>query len=299
MRDTLSELIASSAEANDKVIVLTGDHGYALFDEVNKRASSQLINVGVAEQLLVSVAAGLAMQGFRPIIYGLASFLPMRAVEQIKIDICQAKLPVVLLGDGAGLVYSTLGFSHQCGEDIGCLRTLPHMRIFSPCDAYELETCFRLAFDEPTPAYIRIGKADRKPAHDKVLLNTLPNLTHQSDNNDIALVATGSMVHIATEQARLHNLSCFSVPQLKPFKGKHLEPLRKYRRLICIEEHFRVGGLCSTLLDAFVENGTRPPEIRSLALDEKFTEECGSHQHALSEHGLSDAQIPARLQALL
>src|SRR5205823_12445088 len=143
-----------------RVLLLTGDHGYALFDEFRRVCPAQYINAGVDEQNMVGVAAGLAKGGFRPVVYGLSAFVPVRVLEQIKLDVCYERLAVVFVGDGAGVVYSHLGSSHQSTEDIAALRALPHMAILSPADAAEMAACLALAFAADGPVYVRMGKAD-------------------------------------------------------------------------------------------------------------------------------------------
>ena len=142
MRHALSPLLLEAAEQDERFLVLSGDHGYELFDGLRTRYPERFVNVGVAEQSMVGIAAGLCRVGFRPCIYGLAAFVPMRVLEQVKIDLCHGSLPVIMLGDGAGLVYSVLGASHQCGEDIACLRSLPNIAVYSPCDAHEFRACW-------------------------------------------------------------------------------------------------------------------------------------------------------------
>ncbi|HEX6987731.1 MAG TPA: hypothetical protein VF170_20290, partial [Planctomycetaceae bacterium] len=109
MRDTLSRALVAAAKRDPRVLVLTGDHGYALFDAFRAECGGQYVNAGVAEQGMVGIAAGLAKAGFRPIVYGLSAFIPVRVYEQIKLDVCYESLPVCFLGDGAGVVYSALG----------------------------------------------------------------------------------------------------------------------------------------------------------------------------------------------
>jgi transketolase len=129
MRTMLSQVMTDACREDPNRIILSGDHGYALFDQVRKSTPDSFVNVGISEQAMIGYAAGLVRAGYKPIVYGLAAFVPMRVLEQIKLDLCHANLPVILLGDGAGLVYSTLGNSHQCAEDIACLRPLPNLRI--------------------------------------------------------------------------------------------------------------------------------------------------------------------------
>src|SRR5580693_5486455 len=145
MRNAFAAALVRAARNDPRVLLLTGDHGYSLFDEIRQACPTQYLNAGVAEQNMVGVAAGLAKGGFRPVVYGLSAFIPVRVLEQIKMDVCYEELPVVLIGDGAGVVYSTLGTSHQCTEDVAALRALPNLGILSPADALEMEACMALA----------------------------------------------------------------------------------------------------------------------------------------------------------
>ena len=299
MRELLSNLIAQSAVDDPNFMVLSGDHGYALFDKVRKLRGDQFINVGVAEQAMIGLAAGLCREGFRPLVYGLSSFVPIRVLEQIKIDICYSKLPVIMLGDGAGLVYSTLGASHQCGEDLACLRPMPNLRIYSPCDASELESCFKEAMNLREPTYIRIGKSDRPAVHATSSGHTDAHITHRGSDDRVCLVATGSMVSLAHSLAKELGTSCVSVPRLKPLGADSVPLLARFKKLIFLEEHSRFGGLYSTFAEAFCDHAqATPPKMSSLSLADRFGHDCGSYQFALSEHTLADGQIRERLQGL-
>src|SRR5438128_3689062 len=138
MRSAFATALVRFARADARIVLLTGDHGYALFDEFRRVCPGQYINAGVAEQNMVGLAAGLAKGGLRPVVYGLSAFVPIRVLEQIKLDVCHEQLPVVFIGDGAGVVYSCLGGSHQSTEDIAALRALPHIGILSPADDFEM-----------------------------------------------------------------------------------------------------------------------------------------------------------------
>ena len=146
MRDAFSKALVELAVADPKLLLLTGDHGYALFDEFRKRCPDQYINAGIAEQNMAGMAAGLARVSFRPFVYGLAAFVPIRTIEQIKLDIAHDDLPVVLIGDGAGFVYSHLGTSHQSTEDIACTRAIPGIKVLSPADRHAMAACSDYAY---------------------------------------------------------------------------------------------------------------------------------------------------------
>lgn len=302
MRDVLSDLIVSAAREDDRFLVLSGDHGYALFDAIRAERPNQFVNVGVAEQNMIGVAAGLAKVGFRPCVYGLSAFVPVRVLEQIKLDLCHSRLPVMLLGDGAGLVYSTLGVSHQCGEDVACLRPLPEIAIYSPCDAAELTACWREARTANHPSYIRLGKADRPAIHAAPLTDTLPVFTHRPAAHARAvLVATGSMVSPCTDFAKREDIACISVPQIKPLPESLLDMCRA-ATVVVVEEHSGVGGLWTSIVEQAARRtnaGADAMTIESLALQSMFTKTGGSWQHALREHRMADDQLHSRLRQLI
>lgn len=299
MRDVLSSLIVSAAKEDERFIVLSGDHGYALFDAIRAERPKQFVNVGVAEQNMIGVAAGLAKVGYRPCVYGLAAFVPIRVLEQIKLDLCHSKLPVTLLGDGAGLVYSTLGVSHQCGEDMACLRPLPAISIYSPCDEFELQACWTEARQAAHPCYIRIGKADRPAVHDGPLPNTDHSWTYKKTGDSFKrlVIATGSMTHVATTIAREHDVSCLSVPRIKPLPLGLVDTLRPYDCVAVVEEHAPTGGLYSALAEATAatESQSKRPQLVHFGLSSRFTATAGSYTHAMSEHALDDHAIGHRL----
>lgn len=302
MREALSRFLVEAAAADERFLVLSGDHGYALFDALRAAHPDRFVNVGVAEQNMIGMAAGLAKVGHRPCVYGLAAFVPIRVLEQIKLDLCHARAPVILLGDGAGLVYSTLGVSHQCGEDIACLRPLPGIAIYSPCDESELAACWQEARMADHPSYIRLGKADRPRVHPTPLVGTEPVWTRAPATSEPAplIVATGSMTSPATAFAREHGVACLSVPRIKPLPAAVVAAVQASSKAIVVEEHATIGGLFGAVAEC-IADGTEGGgvSVRHLGLDCRFTETAGSYENALSEHALDDAALVRRLAAWL
>lgn len=296
MRERLSNLLVQACANDSSRVVLSGDHGYALFDALRKAHPDSFINVGVMEQAMVGMAAGLAKSGARPIVYGLSAFVPMRVLEQIKMDVCHMSYPVILLGDGAGLVYSTLGASHQCGEDVAALRALPGIKILTPADADELEACFKEALETNGPCYIRIGKSDRPAVKVEKLTSTAPRVLRKAAPARPVLVTMGSMTAFGASLAaaktdRGFDLGHISVLRVKPVHQELVEALKSAKEIWVLEEHSRHGGLASAIADEMLDAGLSIPRLRSWSLKDQFVHSCGSYQHALSEHGLSDDQV--------
>ncbi|MBC7916904.1 MAG: transketolase [Rhodoferax sp.] len=300
MRNAFSDAIVAAAMADPKVLLLTGDHGYALFDPFRKARPAQYINCGVAEQNMVGVAAGLAKAGFKPIVYGLAAFVPVRVLEQIKLDVCYENLPVILIGDGAGLVYSHLGSSHQSTEDIACTRAIPALTVLSPSDRFEMTACMQIALDLNAPVYLRMGKSDRGDVHAGPVAPHIGDLLQvRAGTRRIALLATGSMVRTALEISAMGlDAEVWSVPSIKPLSCPQLTQIAQcVDAIVTLEEHSVMGGLGAAVTE--VLSTTHPLPIFRIGIEDRFSAACGSWEYLLQEHGLDVAAIQQRIAQFL
>jgi transketolase len=293
MREAFSNALVRLALDDPKVLLLTGDHGYSLFDEYRNRCPNQYINAGIAEQNMVGMAAGLARVGFRPFVYGLAAFVPIRTLEQVKLDIAHDELPVVLLGDGAGFVYSHLGTSHQSTEDIACTRSIPSLKVFSPADRFEMSACVDLAFSECCPVYLRIGKSDLGDVHSRPIEALRPGrLLKLCDGRKDCpgIIATGSMVRTAIEVAKSRMLSAWSAPSIKPLSVDDVcLAVSHCAGLITMEEHSVLGGLGSVISE--ITSRFNPTRILRVGVQDRFSEYCGSYSYLLREHGIDSESV--------
>lgn len=297
MRNAFSDALVAAAMADPKVLLLTGDHGYALFDPFRKARPEQYINCGIAEQNMVGVAAGLAKAGFKPIVYGLAAFVPVRVLEQIKIDVCYEKLPVILIGDGAGLVYSHLGASHQSTEDIACTRAIPDLTVLSPSDRFEMTATMELALTLNSPVYLRMGKSDRGDVHTKPLdLQAGEMVQIRQGKQRLALLATGSMVKTALELCdRGLDAEVWSVPCIKPLARQQLADLvTRVDGLVTLEEHSIMGGLGACIAEKVAE--LRPLPICRIGIQDRFSAYCGTWDYLLKEHQIDLLSVQKRVE---
>ena len=293
MRSALSDALVSMASRSQRFVLLTGDHGYALFDAFRSAFPEQFVNAGVAEQNMIGMAAGLARTGFKPCVYGLAAFIPVRTLEQIKLDIAHEGLAAIFLGDGAGLVYSHLGSSHQSTEDIACLRAIPGIEILSPADRHEMSACMAYAENSEAPVYIRIGKADLGDVHAGPLapLSVGGLIPLQEGREDrAALIATGSMVKGALQIGQSLNLSVWSAPFVKPLsQADVISAAQRSRGLIVLEEHSVLGGLGAAVAE--LTSSVYPVQVLRVGIEDRFSEKCGDYRYLLSEHKIDQESI--------
>lgn len=302
MRAAFSEALVRLAKSDPNVVLLTGDHGYALFDDFRRECPAQYINAGIAEQNMVGMAAGLARAGFRPFVYGLSAFIPVRVVEQIKLDIAHDNLPVVLIGDGAGFVYSHLGTSHQSTEDIACTRAIPGLSVYAPSDRFEVTLCMQAAYESKAPVYLRMGKSDRGDVHSTLPDSQPPRLLQAKagEGGEVAFIATGALVRTAVDIASdaYPAAAVWSVPFIKPIDVAQVTAIcRQSRAVVVLEDHSVLGGLGSVIAE--IASEFAPARILRIGVQDRFSHYCGTYEYLLKEHGLDRAAVEQKIAAFL
>jgi transketolase len=302
MRDVFSNTLVKLAKADSNILLLTGDHGYGLFDLFRRECPKQYINAGIAEQNMVGMAAGLAKCGFRPIVYGLAAFIPIRVIEQIKLDVAHDSLPVIFIGDGAGFVYSHLGTSHQSTEDIACTRAIPNLSIYSPADRFEVSACMYAAYNSSLTSYVRMGKADRGDIHKSGLAPLSNSLfeVREANHTKISILATGSMVKTALNlvDEGFIRASVWSVPTIKPINiHQVIEICKSSSLIITLEEHSALGGLGSIISE--ISSEFAPITIIRIGVQDRFSLHCGTYEYLLKEHKLDIDSIKSQISRFI
>jgi transketolase len=157
MRKAFAETLLKLAEADPRIIFLTGDMGFGTFDAFKEKFGKRYINVGVAEQQLIAAAAGLALEGWKPVCYSIASFLTARPFEFTRFLIGHHNLPVILVGAGGGLYYESSGFSHHSTDDFALMKLIPNMLLMDICNADDIRKKLSEAFNFKHPVYMRLG----------------------------------------------------------------------------------------------------------------------------------------------
>ncbi len=233
-------------------MILSGDAGLGVFDTLQKEHPDRFLNCGIAEQHMASFGAGLAMTGVKVVLYNIIPFLLYRCYEQVRNDICDQNLPVVLAGIGSGVTFAPAGISHYAVEDIALARTLPNLTVISPADPVEARAAARYALAADTPVYVRMarsGEREMGPDHDIDI--TAPRVIRKG--TDVAIVFHGSIgdeVMAARDLLAEVGISprVISVPMLQPLPYRQLcEALQDVQAVLSVEEHFSDSGLGATV----------------------------------------------------
>lgn len=305
MRNAFADEITKLGAEDPRVVLLSGDIGNKLFDRFKAVAEPRFFNCGVAEANMMGVAAGMALSGLRPVIYTITPFTTTRCLEQIRVDACYHKAPVVIVGTGAGMSYADLGPTHHSCEDMGLLRMLPEMTVLAPCDAVELRAALRAAIRHDGPVYMRIGKKGEPVIHKSPPEFQIGRAITIRAGDDVALVSTGNMIapvlgaaeRLAAEgiSARVENFHT-----VKPLDRARLAELfSSYPVVAVAEEHSRLGGLGGSIAEWLAEQESPCGRLIAFGTDDAFMHEVGSQEYARRKFGLTAANIAAKVLAKL
>jgi transketolase len=292
VRDAFFAELEELAATDERIWALTGDLGIGLFDRLPR-----VLNVGIAEQTLVGVAAGLAYGGAVPFGYSIAPFLISRAHDQIRVDVAMTGANVKLVGVGGGVAYGYLGPTHHGIEDLALTRALPNLMVLTPGDPAEARRATRAALAHDGPVYLRLGK-NGEPT---LLPEDAPfgGAVTVREGADVTIASCGPILAEALAAADLLaergiEASVVHFGTLKPFDA---EALAGAAAVVSVEEHSIVGGLGSACAEAIAESGSGARLVR-VGLRDTFAHEVGSRDHILRHHGLDATGIAAAVLSL-
>lgn len=301
MRNAFAAEITARAGEDPRIVLLSGDIGNRLFDTYKERYPTRFFNCGVAEANMVSVAAGMALCGLRPVTYTIASFMTTRCFEQIRVDACYHHLPVVIVGVGAGLAYAANGGTHHACEDIAILRALPRMTVVCPADAVEVRLAVRAALAHEGPVYLRLGKKGEQAVHAAPPPFRLGEGIVLRQGTDICLLGTGNMVSVAQEVAeRLaaggQSAEVVSLHTVKPLDDALLHRVcTRFPAVATLEEHSLLGGLGGAVAEWLADRPSLTVRLLRFGTADRFLHEAGGQEYAREVFGLTAETIAARL----
>lgn len=299
MRNAFADEILKLALADERIVVLSGDIGNRLFDKFKAAMPTRFYNCGVAEANMISLAAGLASSGLRPVCYTITPFVTTRCLEQIKLDVCYHNMPVTIVGTGSGLSYAALGSTHHSFEDLAIMRSLPGMNVLAPADAPELRAAMRWAFAQNQPAYLRIGKKG-EPVLTEEAAFTAGRWQCLRTGSSATLLACGTILGevlaaadiLAKDNIQAAVWNCASVKPLDFDTFSHLES----SPVFSIEEHSVLGGFGSAVAE-FLSSRKNPPRLIRIGIPDEFLHDCGEQEEARVHCGLDAASLARRIAA--
>ncbi len=279
---------------NDRIRVLSADHATPTgLDKFRTTYPEKFYNIGIAEQNMIGVAAGLASEGYIPICVAQACFISMRCFEQIRQYAGLMHFPLIIVGFASGYTLSYMGNTHYATEDIALMRTIPEMQVVAPCDAMEAVAVLQQTINSNRPTYIRLFGGTSSP----IVYNELPDFkfgqsVRLREGADVNIVATGSMVHVAIEVSDLLSQngiqsSIINAPTIKPLDETAIDYQAKM--IVSMEEHNVIGGLGDAVANVLSASAQHPALLK-IGINDRFTE-VGEYKWLLDNNGLSAPKI--------
>tara|TARA_Y100001968_G_C19403482_1_gene742329 strand:+ start:603 stop:1517 length:915 start_codon:yes stop_codon:yes gene_type:complete len=301
MREEFISYLKEKAFKDPRFILLTADLGFGIFDDFEIKYPKQFINVGIAEQLMSSLACGLASEGLRPVSYSIGNFPTLRALEQIRNDIIYHNSNVKIVTNGAGFSYGTSGMSHHATEDIGVIRSLPRSLIFSPASSYECSSLIDLFFSNQGFGYLRLDKTSSNLIPIKIKNTFNPVLYHKGSESSILLMSHGSTLSLyedLLEDTTVNKyITILSVPFL--VRTNYLSQiLMNNKYIITTEEHQISCGFGSFIAELIVDEHFENRLFR-YGLSSGFSEEVGSQSYLRSRYLPSKSELKSKIKELI
>lgn len=296
MRDGFVRGLMSVAETNSELMLLTADLGYGVFEPFEERFPSQYMNVGIAEQSMMGVAAGLALEGKCVVCYSIGNFPTMRCLEQIRNDACYHDLNISIVASGAGFSYGQLGMSHHATEDLGILRVLPGITINIPTNADEAEALTRKMTSSSGVSYLRLDKTSTKEATAIESMRT-SGFRRWRNGYGICMIGIGGIVQElidAADRLEKYGISCsvIAVNTLKPFDiDEFFYLIGDSTDLIVVEEHNIIGGLNSAIAEAVAKSDKTKIRTYPVGIPDVYSTTVGDQSYLRRLYGLDSESI--------
>ena len=303
MRNEFIDLLSEAASRDPRILLVTADLGYGVVEKFRERVPSQFFNLGITEQSAVSICSGLAASGYRPFLYSIANFPTFRAMEQIRNDMSYMNLPVTIVALGEGLSYGSAGYSHHLVEDIGALRSLGTVSIFSPTHTNEISASLEKILTSHSPSVIRLGK---KPARDlkvRESAKTFDGFTRHSEGGHDLIVFHGGLLDVISDAKEVlmergfspSVYSCFHFERdsIDVFLQSHPQ-----FSILVVEEHVLAGGLGSIFLESANEVGWMG-KIKRLGISQIDAQSVGSQEYLRKIYGIDSQNIVSSFVNLL
>jgi len=300
-RATLGIAALDLAKEVDNLMILTCDVSTSAgLDRFRKTYPEKYLDLGIAEQNMIGVAAGLASENFNVITTTFAPFQTMRCCEQIKVNLGYMRQKICMVGIASGLALGTLGYTHCCIEDVGILRSIPGITIISPADSLETVKALQAAVKSENPSYLRLTGSSNNPiVYNKDYEFKIGKSITLKEGKDITIFCAGAMVHRSLEVAKIletKNVSSkvVNMHTIKPIDNASINEACNFSKLIVsVEEHNIIGGLGSAIAESLAKN-SKSPKLLTIGIDDQYSK-GGSYKFLQEKHGLSPDKIVSNI----
>ena len=305
MRDEFIRQLLELAREDDRIMLVTGDLGFSVLDEFQSELPKQFLNVGVAEQNMTGVSAGLALSGRVVFTYSIGNFTTLRCLEQLRNDACYHGANVNAVAVGGGFSYGPLGFSHHATEDLAILRALPEMTVCSPGDRWETAGATRALVAKSGPGYLRLDKGPADSTHSAGDVYELGRARVVREGSAMTLIATGGVLGeaiAAADTLAAEGIGCrvLSMHTIKPIDTVAIvAAARETGGIITLEEHSVLGGLAGAVSEVCMEEMAFPRRFARLGLRDLFATEVGSQSYLRARYGLDAVAVAETVRTQL
>lgn len=300
MRDAFVNTLLRIMQNDKSVIMLTADLGFGVLAPLWEAIPDRIINVGIAEQAMTGIAAGMAAEGKTIFTYSSCNFPSMRCLEQIRMDCAYHDLNVKIVGTGCGLSFGNLGVSHHAIEDIAITRAIPNMVVAVPADQEEAAAMTNAIYLHYGPAYLRLDRDGEPAIHEKLGALPLGKSLKVLEGEDIAIFTAGSIMdEVIKARNRLSNaglsVAVYSFPTVKPIdKETIIDCVKRYQYIFTVEEHNVVGGFGSAVAEVLAQSD-RTAKLEIIGINDMFSHIAGSQQFLREYYGIDAYSISERI----
>lgn len=304
MRDRFIKTLCDLAESDPRIMLITGDLGFAVFDEYRRRFPRQFINAGVAEQNMTLVATGMALEGHTVFTYSIGNFSTLRCLEMIRNDAAYHGANVKVVSIGGGFSYGQLGISHHATEDLAIMRSLPDITSVSPSGLWEVAEATEAIVRQPGACFLRLDKDIGVDIEGSAPFE-LGRPRQVRVGRDVALFTTGGILSEVVKAADALaaegiSASIYSVHTLNPvIPDPIIDAARNHQAIMTVEEHTIHGGLAGLVLENLADAGVFPPRFLRIGLQGCFSSVVGSQAYLRTYYGMDADAIAAGVRRVL
>lgn len=306
MRVVFINTLIEEARHNKDIWLVIGDVGFGLVEPFQKEFPNRFINVGIAEQNMIGVSAGLAIEGKTVFCYSLGSFGSARCYEQIRLDVCYRNTNVNIISGGGGLIFGYLGTTHHATEDISIMRALPNMIVLAPCSAVESKIATKAMVETVSPCYMSLSRAGDNIVHQtfppKFIWQGVSSILRNGFGK-VTIIGCGGIMSEAVEASNILSKSGIDVEVISCLT---IKPLDKYAIMhaaekgiiFTVEEHNLDGGFGSAVAEVILDNGFKSQLVR-IGIKNKFIEEVGTQSYLRKINGLDAESIANKVKEVI